>query len=632
MSSPQSDLVIGVAGHIDHGKTALVKALTGVDTDRLPEEKARGITIELGFAPLALDHERRAAIIDMPGHEKFVRTMIAGAGGVDLMLLVVAANEGVMPQTREHLAIAGLVGVRGGVCALSKSDLAAPDIIELAAEEVREVLRGTALESAPVIPVSAHAGTGLDALRKALTDALVPPRDASGPMLMPIDRVFVRKGFGVVVTGTLVAGTVRLEDTLLLGPLGPEHRTQEVRVRGLQVHGSAATEVRAGTRLAVNVSGVEHADVPRGAWLMHPTDVALSRSFDAVVTALPQTKRDLARRTKLEIAAGATHALASIALLEGESLAPGHRALARITTDRPLAVRPNERMVLRGPPSLAGVGSTVGGAVVVRPVAERVRRRVVAFERAKRAAEGSPLPRAKVELEAAGAHGLSRAQLVARAGYKVNERSAKDGVIAIAADRYVSREGLEALQKSVLETLSAFHGKNPGEKGIDRRSLATLGDDVLLDAALDALVGANKITRAGDVIARAGWKPRGLDDIPYIAQVRAALARAALAPPRNDEMAQSFGCTGKDIEAALKRLVERGDVTRVNAELHVDAAAMNDLEKRLVAHLEAHGTVDAQGFKELTGQSRKYTIPYAEFFDAKKVTLRIGDKRKLRGR
>lgn len=632
MSSPQSDLVIGVAGHIDHGKTALVKALTGVDTDRLPEEKARGITIELGFAPLALDNDRRAAVIDMPGHEKFVRTMIAGAGGVDLMLLVVAANEGVMPQTREHLAIAGLVGVRGGVCALSKSDLAAPDIIELATEEVREVLRGTALEHAPVIPVSAHAGTGIDALRRALTEALVPPRDASGPVLMPIDRVFVRKGFGVVVTGTLVAGTVRLEDALLLGPLGPEHRTQEVRVRGLQVHGRSATEVRAGTRLAVNVSGVEHADVPRGTWLMHPTDVALSRSFDAMVTALPQTKRDLARRTKLEIAAGATHALASIALLEGESLAPGHSVLARITTDRPLAVRPDERMVLRGPPSLAGVGSTVGGAVVVRPVAERVRRRSVAFDRAKRSAEGNPTTRAKVEFEAAGAHGLSRAQLVARAGYRVNDRSAKDGVIAIAADRYVSREGLEALQKSVLETLSAFHGKNPGEKGIDRRSLATLGDDVLVDAALDALVGASKVTRTGDVIARAGWKPRGLDDIPYIAQVRAAMARAGLAPPRNDEMAQSFGCTAKDIETALKRLVERGDVTRVNAELHVDAAAMSDLEKRLIAHLEQHGTLDAQGFKELTGQSRKYTIPYAEFFDAKKVTLRIGDKRKLRGR
>ncbi len=329
--------MIGVAGHIDHGKTALVRALTGVDTDRLPEEKARGITIELGFAPLALPNGRRAAVIDMPGHERFVRTMISGAGGVDVMLLVIAANEGVMPQTREHLAIAGLVGVRAGVCALTKCDLASPDIVELASDEVREVLVGSALEGASVIPVSALAGTGIEALRKALGAVSLPPRDSSGPALLPIDRVFVRKGFGVVVTGTLLSGVVRLDDALLLGPIGPDHRAVPVRVRGLQVHGEAATEVHAGTRLAVNLAGVEVADVPRGAWLMHPTDVALSRVFDATVTSLPQTKRDMLRRAKLEVDVGATHALATLSFLNGEGLAPGktgarardHRSSAR---------------------------------------------------------------------------------------------------------------------------------------------------------------------------------------------------------------------------------------------------------------------------------------------------------------
>mgnify|MGYP001019271353 CR=1 FL=1 len=291
MSNGQSDLVIGVAGHIDHGKTSLVKALTGVDTDRLPEEKARGITIELGFASLALPGGRRAAIVDMPGHERFVRTMISGAGGVDLMMLVVAASEGVMPQTREHLAIAGLVGVRAGVCALTKCDLATPDLVEMAVEEVREVMRGSALDGAEVVPVSAHTNTGLDALRAALGRAVVAPRDATGPVLLPIDRVFVRKGFGVVVTGTLVSGTARLDDELLVAPTGPDHRALSVRVRGLQVHGEAVSEARAGTRLAVNLAGVELADVPRGAWLMHPTEVALSRTFDARLTLLPQTRR-----------------------------------------------------------------------------------------------------------------------------------------------------------------------------------------------------------------------------------------------------------------------------------------------------------------------------------------------------
>ncbi len=632
MAATRGDLVIGVAGHIDHGKTALVRALTGVDTDRLPEEKARGITIELGFAPLALPDGRRAAVIDMPGHERFVRTMISGAGGVDLMLLVVAANEGVMPQTREHLAIAGLVGVRAGVCALTKCDLASPDIIELASDEVRETLRGSALEGAPVIPVSAHAGTGIDALRKALAAASAPPRDASGPALLPVDRVFVRKGFGVVVTGTLVSGSLRLDDALTLGPAGPDHRTHAVRVRGLQVHGAPATEVRAGTRVAVNLAGVELADVPRGAWLMHPTEVALSRSFDAAVTSLPQTRRALARRTRLEVAAGATHAVAGISLLEGESLEPGRSALARVTADRPLALRPGERLVLRGPPSLAGVGSTVGGLVVVRPVAERVRRRAVALERARRSADGDARERARVELEAAGTRGLSRSDLVARAGYRVSKSSPGDGVVAVAGDRYVARAVLDAVESAALQALSDFHGKNPAEKGLDRRALAPLGDDPVVDHALAELVAQSKVTRAGDVIARAGWKPRGLDDIPHVSQVRAMLSSAGLAPPRLDEVAAACGATAKEVDAALRRLVELGHAVKVSSELYVDGAAMRDLEARLVAHLEAKGTIDAQGFKELTGQTRKYAIPYAEYFDAKKVTLRVGDARKLRGR
>ncbi|MFO0608055.1 MAG: selenocysteine-specific translation elongation factor [Polyangiales bacterium] len=627
-----NDLVIGVAGHIDHGKTALVRALTGVDTDRLPEEKARGITIELGFAPLALPGGRRAAVIDMPGHERFVRTMISGAGGVDVMLLVVAANEGVMPQTREHLAIAGLMNIRAGVCALTKSDLASDDLLELAAEEIREVLRGSALDGAPVLPVSAQANAGLDALRAALAAASVVPRDASGPALVPIDRVFVRKGFGVVVTGTLLSGTLRLDDELLLGPTGPEHRTRSVRVRGLQVHGEAASEVRAGTRVAVNLAGVDLDDVPRGAWLFHPTEVALTRTFDAEVYLLPQTRRDLARRSRLEVDVGATHAVAGVALLEGESLAPGGRALARITADRPLALRPGERLVLRGPSSLAGVGSTVGGLTVVRPVAERVRRRAVALERARRSYEGDAAARARVELDAVGAKGLTASELVARAGYRVGAKSVADGVVLVGGDRYLGRSYLDGVAKAVLQALSDFHGKNPTERGLDRRALATLGPDVAVDHALGELVGQAKVARAGDVIARAGWKPRGLDDVPYVAQVRASLARAGLAPPRLDEIASSCGASPKELDLALKRLVELGHVVKVSMELYVDAAAMRDLEARLVAHLTERGTIDAQGFKELTGQTRKYSIPYAEHFDAKKVTLRVGDVRKLRGR
>jgi selenocysteine-specific elongation factor len=628
-----SDLVVGVAGHIDHGKTALVRAITGIDTDRLPEEKARGITIELGFAHFALPSGRRVAVVDMPGHERFVRAMIAGAGGVDLILLVVAANEGVMPQTREHLAIAQLVGVRGGVVALSKADLASPEILELAAEEVREVLAGTALASAEIVPVSALAGTGLDALRAAIERAAVPPREATGPTLLPVDRVFVRKGFGAVVTGTLVSGTVREGDVLVVAPVGVEKEAREVRVRGLQIHGESVREARAGTRLAVNVAGLEAQEIPRGAWLFRAGEVALTRAFDAAVTTLPATRKALGRRARLELAVGAAHTAASVALLEGEELRPGGTALARVTTEEPVALRPGERFVLRGPPSLAGVGSTVGGGVVVRPVAERARRRDVALERARQVAEHERdvHARARVEAEAAGPRGLSASELFARAGLRAEAGElAQAGLMAVAADRYVASAVVESVGQKVLQVLSAHHGAEPASRGLERRALKGLGDDALVDAALARLLAQRKIEREGEVVFRAGWRPKDPDAVPFLRELEAALSRAGLMAPRPEEIAASLRTDARSLEPALKRLVQKGAVVRVNAELYVAASAMADLERRLVAHLEAHGTIDAQGFKELTGASRKWTIPLAEYFDGKKVTLRVGDVRKLR--
>lgn len=629
MTSVASDLILGVAGHIDHGKTSLVRALTGVDTDRLPEEKARGITIELGFAPFVLPGGRRVAVVDMPGHERFVRTMIAGAGGVDVMLLVIAANEGVMPQTREHLAIAGLVGVRAGICVLTKCDLASPDIVELAAEEAREVLQGTALDGAPVVPVSAHTGAGIDALRAALGAVSLPPRDASGPPLLAIDRVFVRKGFGVVVTGTLVSGVVREGDALCLGPCGADHHLRDVRVRALQVHGAAVSEARAGTRLAVNLAGVDLAEVPRGAWLFRRDEVALTESFDAEVTLLPGAKRALRRRAKLEVAVGTTHALGTLSLLDRDALEPGQRGIVRVRTDRPLVLRPGERLVLRGPPSLAAVGGTVGGAEVLRPVVERVRRRAVARERAERARDGDALARAVVALEAVGAQGLTREELVARAGW-----SAREDVVVwpLGPERFVAASVVQGVERGVLESLSAFHAAQPTERGADRRHFTTLGPDAVVDLALSGLMRAAKVSRDGEVYARAGWKPRGLDDVPFVAQVRAAILRAGVAAPTRAELLVITAGDAKALDAALRRLLERREVVRVSADFVASAEALAALEAKVVAHIEAHGTIDAQAFKEISGLTRKHAIPTLEHFDAKKLTLRVGDVRKLRGR
>jgi selenocysteine-specific elongation factor len=633
MSARPSDLVIGVAGHIDHGKTALVRALTGIDTDRLPEEKSRGITIELGFAHLELPNGRRAAIVDMPGHERFIRAMIAGAGGLDLCLLVVAANEGVMPQTREHLAVAELVGVRSGVVALTKRDLAADDVLELAVEETREVLAGTFLERAEIIPVSAHTGQGLDALRAALARAAVAPRASDGPALLPIDRVFVRKGFGAVVTGTLVSGELREGDSLAVAPVGVEHEARVVRVRGLQIHGESVPSTRAGTRVAVNLAGVEASEVPRGAWLLREGEVALSTAFDAEVTALASTRQPLGRRSKLELAVGAAHTACAVALLEGESLEPGQRALARITTEQPVALRPSERFVLRGPPSLAGYGSTVGGGVVVRPVAERVKKRDAALARARAVAEhmDDTAGRVRAEADAVGPRGLSPEGYSARAGAHLTAADLSQlGLLAVTHERFVSPSVADAVAQRVLQALSSEHTKNPAARGLSRSALDPLADHALLDAVLARLTADKKIGREADVYFRAGWKPKDPDAVPHLSAVLAAVRAGGITPPRVDEVAKSLSVEPKALEPALKRLVERGDLVKISPEFYGDAGALRELEARLVAWLEANGSIDAQGFKTLTNASRKWTIPLAEYFDGKKVTLRVGDLRKLR--
>lgn len=559
--------------------------------------------------------------------------MIAGAGGLDVCLLVVAANEGVMPQTREHLAVAELVGVRSGVIAMSKCDLAGDEVLALAIEEVRETVAQTCLRDAEIVAVSARTGQGIDALREALTRAPVPPRASHGPVLLPIDRVFVRKGFGTVVTGTLVSGSIHEGDSLVLAPVGIDDEQRDVRVRALQVHGEPVLAASAGTRLAVNIVGIESIEVPRGAWLMRKGELALSYAFDAELSLLASTRHPLGRRSKLELAVGTAHTPCTVSLLEGETLEPGSKAIVRITTQSAVVLRPNERFVLRGPPSLARFGSTLGGGVVIRPVAERVKKRDIALARAKAVAQHADdrEARLRAEADAAGLKGLSAQQLATRVGAPVDDATLiAAGLVQVAKDRWVSANAAAPVAQKILQALSAAHSAHPASRGLSRTALRSLGDDALIDALLAKLVAERKVQRDQDVFARAGWKPKNPDAVAHLEPVRQAICSAGLMPPRVDELAKSLHVEPKALMPALERLVARGDIVKISPEFYADAASILELEKKLVAWIEAHGSIDAQGFKTLTGASRKWAIPIAEYFDGKKVTIRIGDVRKLR--
>jgi selenocysteine-specific elongation factor len=365
-------IVLGTAGHIDHGKTSLVRALTGIDTDRLPVEKARGITTELGFARLDLG-DRRVAVVDVPGHERFVKSMVAGATGLDLVCLVIAADEGVMPQTREHLEICELLDVRRGIVVLTKRDLVDDEWLAMVTAELSETLAGTFLATAPIVPVSTKTGAGMDELRSALAAVIdsLPPRAQTGVFRLPIDRVFTVKGFGTIVTGTVLGGEVALGDELSVIPSG-----LSARVRGIEVHGAAVDTAIAGHRAALNLGGLAVDDLARGDLVVHPGRVAPSHIIDVELRYLATAPGDLGERTKVLVHHGTAQVLATLALVGTKTLAPGGTSLAQLRIDArtPLGALPGDRFILRGFVATATHGSTIGGGKIIRVLAPKARK------------------------------------------------------------------------------------------------------------------------------------------------------------------------------------------------------------------------------------------------------------------
>jgi selenocysteine-specific elongation factor len=635
-----SHLVVGTAGHIDHGKSTLVQALTGIDPDRLKEEKTRGITIDLGFAHWQLG-ELDVAFVDVPGHERFVKNMLAGVGGIDAVLLVVAADEGVMPQTREHLDICRLLAVPHGVIVITKADLVDKEMLDLVTLDVSELVAGTALETSPILPVSATTGLGMDALKAAIASLAthVPRRDEDGAARMPVDRVFSMRGFGTVVTGTLTSGRLAVDDALEVVPGG-----RVVKVRGVQVHGARRQAAVAGERVAVNLAGVEVADIVRGQVLAQPVSLRPTLVIDIAISVLPSA-RPLKHGARVRFHHGTAEVLARVATigppLDGVApvIEPGATSVARLRLEAPAAVTRGDRFVLRAySPSI-----TIAGGRVLDPSPPRSRVRSLALrDRLRRlvapldgkAGEDDAL---QIFVDDAAGRGVTVNDLASRgAALSADGRAAIDRLQARAdvwrvGDRLLASRWKTVLADAVIAALTAHHDAHPLSEGLPReevreRVLARAHPDIAA-SVLDALAEAGRV-RGRERLALAG---RGVTLTAEEASAETALAaaygEAGLMPLEPAALATRTGLSPAMISRVTQLLIRRQVVVRIDAFVfHRDALAR--LKGDIVA-LKASGPahVDVAGFKQKYGLTRKHAIPLLEYLDRERVTRRVGDSR-----
>ena len=704
--------VVGTAGHIDHGKTALVRRLTGVDTDRLPEEKQRGISIDLGFAPLVTPAGIRVGIVDVPGHERFVKNMLAGAGGIDLVLLVIAADEGVMPQTREHFAIVKLLGVTRGIVVLTKSDLVEREWLDLAKRDVQALLAGTPLASAPIVEFSAVTGQGTSELLAELDRQLaaIANRPSAEPARLPVDRVFSVEGFGTVVTGTLWRGAIRTGDNLALLPAG-----RETRVRRVQVHGLTVDEARAGQRTAVAIHGIEREAVVRGDWLVAPGSLRASSVLDVRFELLSDYPRAWASNQRVRFHLGASEIIGRLVLLEGEqigaqgesrgreeaanaarsasanaasaaagtaahrnpgapahgtrtspaqganaslgtgartppadvartapaggtrlALRPGASALAQLRLEKPTVAARGDRFVIRS----YSPSRTVGGGVVIEPVAEKRRRQAAGIEQLAVYESGSIEARLLQRLDreqrpVAAAH-LSQllSEREAEVEAALEKLRASGLAVSPLSGRWVSNTRWSAARLAIERDVRAFADRHPARFGIAKGDLksalrATI-DAALFDAAYESLVADRTLEHRAERVRPAGmpWEPPA-EAMRALEALEAELEASGMSVPENAAWQAKLGAAAAEVMTLGLFL---GRLVRVSQELTYTVRQMESLRAKLVAHFDKAATLQVAAFKDLAGVSRKYAVPLLEHGDRVGWTVRAGDERKRGGR
>ncbi len=631
-------IILGTAGHVDHGKTALIKALTDVDTDRLKEEKERGITIELGFAPLILPDGQKVGIVDVPGHEKFVKNMVAGAGGIDLVVLVIAADEGVMPQTREHLDICNLLGIKRGLVALSKIDMVDEEWLDLVQEDIRRFLEGTVLEGSPIVPLSSLTGAGLPEFIEALNTIIstLDERTDSGLFRLPVDRVFTMKGFGTVVTGTLASGKIGVGDTVAIMPT-----SAQAKIRGIQVHNEATQTAQAGQRPAINLQGVDKTTIKRGHVLTRPFTFEASGRLDSYLHYLTGAGKKLKNRALVRFHTGTSEAISRIILSDREELKPGEATYAQILPETPVVAMSGDRFVIRSYSPI----TTIGGGEITDPLAKK-RRKHSTPDGAERLHRGTGEEKTGIILERAGLDGISGLSLAIRTGLHPDDQEkilekmlSEQKALLIDRDerRVISSEVYRDFQDRIVAEIAAYHEKYPLKEGISRGELrTTLGSFInpkLFSKAVKDLENGGKIAAAKETVRIQSHAVNLKDDeIRLREEISVIYQNAGLTPPSTKELMERFPGKNKAISDILNVMLSANILVKINEDMYFHREALDRLREDYRALLVKEGKVSPASFKELTGLSRKFIIPLMEYFDKMKLTIRVDNYRMLRER
>ncbi|MBL7196350.1 MAG: selenocysteine-specific translation elongation factor, partial [Desulfobacterales bacterium] len=600
-------IILGTAGHIDHGKTSLIKAVTGIDTDRLKEEKLRGITIELGFASMDLPGGQHLGIVDVPGHEKFVKHMVAGATGIDIVVLVIAADEGVMQQTREHMEICSLLGIKHGFVALTKIDLVDQEWLELVLDDIKEFLRGTFLEDSPIMPVSSATGKGIPEFIKTLDElsALIPVRTSTGLFRLPVDRVFSMKGFGTVITGTLISGSIHIGDTVMIYPSNITSK-----VRGIQVHNQNLDIAEAGMRTAINFQGLEKSSVTRGEVLSTPNDLRPSFMIDVLVNYLDSNNKSAKNRTHIRFHTGTSEVLGILILLEKDELLPGETSLAQIRLDSPVALIKDDRFVIRSYSPMR----TIGGGHILNPIPQKHKRfKPEVIKLLKGIVNNIPEEIISSHADDSGYAGVSFADLKIMTNLPEKQLdNTIQGLLSkktiVCFDRenriYIHNNGIEKLKKETLDYLSSYHKSNPLKAGMSKEELRSklpfaVGTK-LFNLILNRMIKDEVIVQEENTVRLSSHTVSlKVDQADIRTKILDAYLKSGLTPPYFKELSRLLDVDSKQAKDVLILLVDEGVLLKVKEDLYFHAEAVNELKKRVIDYLKSNEEMTTPQFKEM---------------------------------